>query len=416
MSGMSALVLSIARTHVLARLRQTLVGVLGVAIGVGFSVMMASIMEGSQEDFIRQLVDSLPHISVTDERREPPKQPADQAFDAAEIHGLTTKQLRPGIKNPYAIMAALEGWLPGAVAPSVQAKAVIRFAGRDTAASVTGIDPRREPEVSKLATQIRDGGSLDALYKSSNAIILGSGLARKAGVRIGNSVVVTAGTGRAISATVVAISHAGVTQIDDNTSYVLIKTGQILAGQTGLVNELRVKARDVMQARAVASRIEAETGYKATSWQEAHEDLLSAFQMRNFIMYTVVSAILMVASFGTYNIISTITHEKTRDIAIMKSLGFPSYVVRRIFVVESMMIGIMGLLLGWLLGYLMSYGMAQIEFKSPFMDATRLPIIYAPSHYAIAGAVALTASVIAGYFPARKAAALQPVEIIRGAS
>ena len=166
----------------------------------------------------------------------------------------------------------------------------------------------------------------------------------------------------------------------------------------------------------MAARIEAETGYKATSWQEAHEDLLSAFQMRNFIMYTVVSAILMVASFGTYNIISTITHEKTRDIAIMKSLGFPSYVVRQIFVVESMMIGITGLLLGWLLGYLMSYGMAQIEFKSPFMDATHLPIIYAPAHYAIAGTVALIASVIAGFFPARKAAALQPVDIIRGAS
>lgn len=409
------LILSIARTHILSRLRQTMVGVFGVAIGVGFSVMMASIMEGSQDDFVRQLVDSLPHISVTDERREPPRQPADQVFEAAEIHGLTTKQLRPGIKNPYAIMAALEGWLPGAVAPSVQAKAVIRFAGRDTAASITGIDPKRELDVSKLATQIRDG-SLDSLYKSSNAIILGSGLAKKAGARIGNSVVVTAGTGRILSATVVAISHAGVTQIDENSAYVLIKTAQILAGQTGLVNELRVKARDVMQARAVASRIEAETGYKATSWQEAHEDLLSAFQMRNFIMYTVVSAILMVASFGTYNIISTITHEKTRDIAIMKSLGFPSYVVRRIFVVESMMIGVMGLALGWLLGYLMSYGMAQIEFKSPFMDATRLPIIYAPSHYAIAGAVALMASVIAGFFPARKAAALQPVDIIRGAS
>ncbi len=415
MSGMLPLVFSIARTHILSRLRQTLVGVSGVAIGVGFSVMMASIMEGSQEDFIRQLVDSLPHISVTDERREPPRQPADQAYEAAEIRGLTTKQLRPGIKNPYAIMAALEGWLPGAVAPSVQAKAVIRFAGRDTAVSITGIDPKREPDVSKLSTQIRDG-SLDALYKSSNAIILGSGLAKKAGARIGNSVIVTAGTGRTLSATVVAISHAGVTQIDDNSAYVLIKTAQILAGQTGLVNELRVKAQDVLQARAIASRIEAETGYKSTSWQEAHEDLLSAFQMRNFIMYTVVSAILMVASFGTYNIISTITHEKTRDIAIMKSLGFPSATVRQIFVLESMMIGVMGLLLGWLLGYAMSYGMAQIEFKSPFMDATRLPIIYAPTHYAIAGLVALSASVIAGYFPARKAAALQPVEIIRGAS
>ena len=289
------------------------------------------------------------------------------------------------------------------------------FAGRDTAATVTGIDPRREPQVSKLSTQIRDG-SLDALYKASNAIILGDGLARKVGARIGNSVVLTSGAGRTMSATVVAFSHAGVTQIDDSSAYVLIKTAQILAGQTGLVNELRVKTRDVMQAREVAARIEAETGYKATSWQEAHEDLLSAFQIRNFIMYTVVSAILMVASFGTYNIISTITHEKTRDIAIMKSLGFPSAVVRRIFVVESMMIGVLGLMLGWVFGYAMTWGMQQIEIKSPFMDSNHLPVLYSMRHYLVAGGVALTASVVAGFFPARKAAAVQPVDIIRGAS
>jgi lipoprotein-releasing system permease protein len=415
MSGMFGLSFSIASTHIRSRMRQTLVGVTGVAIGVGFSVMMAALMEGSQDDFITQLVDSLPHISVTDERREPPRQPADIAFDAAEIRGLTTPQLRPGIKNPFAIMAALEGWLPGAVAPSVQSKAVIRFAGRDTAASVTGIDPRREPNVSKLSSQIRSG-SLDSLYKASNAIVLGDGLAKKVGARIGNSVVVTSGAGRTLSATVVALSHAGVTQIDDGSAYVLIKTAQILAGQTGLVNELRVKTRDVMQAREVASRIEAETGYKAMSWQDAHEDLLSAFQIRNFIMYTVVSAILMVASFGTYNIISTITHEKTRDIAILKSLGFPSAVVRRIFVMESMMIGIIGMMLGWAFGLAMTWGMQQIEFKSPFMDSNHLPVLYSLRHYGVAGLVALGASIIAGYFPARKAAAVQPVDIIRGAS
>jgi lipoprotein-releasing system permease protein len=297
----------------------------------------------------------------------------------------------------------------------VQSRAVLRFAGRDTAASVIGVDPRREIYVSKLGTQIVSG-SLDDLYKTSNAIILGSGLARKIGARVGNSVTLVGGVGRAVSANVVALSHSGVNQIDETQSYTLLKTAQILAGQTGLVNEIRIKTPDAMEARDIALRVERETGYKALSWLEANEDLMSAFQIRNFIMFAVVGAILLVASFGTYNIISTITHEKTRDIAIMKSIGLPAKIVRRIFVVEGLVIGVLGVVIGWALGFAMSWGMGQVEFKSPFMDATRLPILYSPLHYAIAGGVALAASAVAGYFPARKAASLRPVEIIRGAS
>jgi len=409
------LVLSIATTHVRARLRQTIVGILGVATGVGFSVMMAALMEGSQRDFTAQLIDSMAHISITDQRRSAPPQPAEAEFDAAEMHGLKTVGLRPGIKNPFAIMAALEGWIPGAVAPSVQAKAVIRFAGRDTAASVIGIDPRREERVSKLATQIRQG-SLAALYKSSNAVLMGDRLAARLGARIGNTISLTGGNGRVMPVTVVGFTHTGISSLDDTQVYTLLKTAQILAGQTGLVNEIRIRTRDAMAAREVATRIERETGYKSVSWLEANEDLLSAFQIRNIIMYTVVGAILLVASFGTYNIVSTITHEKTRDIAIMKSLGMTSRTVRRIFVIEALIIGIIGMIIGWLLGFALSKAMGLIEIRSPFMDSTHLPIYYSATHYALAGIVALLASGIAGFFPARKAASLQPVDIIRGAS
>ncbi len=409
------LVLDIAWTHVVSRMRQTLVGMLGVAMGVGFSVMMASLMEGSQRDFVTQLVDSLPHITMSDERRSPPRQPAEDAYDVVAFSGLRTPVIRPGIKNPFAIMSALEGWLEGAVAPSVQSRAVIRYAGRDTAASVTGVDPKREREVSKLATQIR-GGTLDSLYKSSNAIILGDKLAAKIGARIGNTIAVASGRGEVLSCTVVALFHSGISQSDETQAFTLIKTAQILAGQTGLINAMRIRVADIMQAMTVASRIEAQTGYKSVSWQEANEDLLSAFEIRNFIMYTVVGAILLVASFGTYNIISTITHEKTRDIAILKSLGFTERTVRRIFLIEALLIGVAGTLLGWALGYGLCLLLGMIEFKSPFMDATHLPLYFAPAHYLLAGGVALTASAVAGYLPARKAARMHPVEIIRGAS
>jgi len=133
-------------------------------------------------------------------------------------------------------------------------------------------------------------------------------------------------------------------------------------------------------------------------------------------MYTVVGAILLVASFGTYNIISTITHEKTRDIAIMKSLGLREAIVRRIFVLEALMIGLIGALAGWVLGYVLTRALGTIEIKNPMIDVTRLPLVYSVLHYLLAALVALGSSLIAGYFPARKASRVFPVDIIRGAT
>lgn len=409
------LVLDVAWTHVRSRARQTAFAIAGVATGVGFSVMMAALMEGSQDDFMRQLINSLPHITVSDERRNPPRQPAEAFYAAAEIRGLTPETRRKGIKNPLAIVGALETWIPGAVAPSVQTKGILRYASRDVSVTITGIDVQREPKVSQLAVQIRQG-TLASLYRTSNAMILGDRLAEKIGARIGSNITVQTSAGARLSAQVVGLSHTGIRSVDENTAYVLLKTGQIIEQQTGLVNEIRVRVDNPMQARAVAARVEEETGYKSVSWQEAHEDLLSSFVIRNIIMYTVVGAILLVASFGTYNIISTITHEKARDIAIMKSLGLDERTVRSIFVLEAMMIGVAGGLVGFGLGYLLCLALGSIEIKSPFMDMTHLPLAYNQLHYATALGVALLSSVAAGYLPARKAARVHPVDIIRGAT
>jgi len=410
-----SLVLDIAWTHVRVRVRQTGFAVAGVATGVGFSIMMAALMQGSQEDFTHRLVNTLPHITVSDERRAPPPQPADAVYAAAELHGLTPEARRPGIKNPLASMAALEPWLPGSIAPSVKVQAIIRYANHDVSTSVTGIDPHREARVSDLPNQMR-GATLNALYRATNAIVIGDRLAEKIGARVGANVTVQTSTGARLSAQVVGFFHTGIRQFDEGSAYVLTKTGQILSRQTGLINEMRVRLRDPMSAREVASRIEADTGYKSVSWQEANEDLISTFIIRNIIMYTVVGAILLVASFGTFNIISTITHEKARDIAIMKSLGLAEVTVRGIFLVEALMIGLAGAVVGYALGYVLCLGLGSIRITNPFVDSDRLPLVYEPLHYALAGAVALVSSFAAGYQPARKAARQHPVDIIRGAT
>jgi lipoprotein-releasing system permease protein len=409
------LVFDIAFTHVRARVRQTGFAVAGVATGVGFSIMMASLMQGSQDDFTQRLVNTLPHITVSDERRNPPPQPAERLYQAAEIHGLTPEARRPGIKNPLATMAALDAWLPGGIAPSVKVQAIIRYANHDVSTTVTGIDPRRESKVSELPKQMR-GATLTALYRATNAIIIGDRLSEKIGARIGANITLQTSQGARVSAQVVGFFHTGVRQQDEGTAYVLTKTGQILSRQTGLINELHIRLNDPLASREIAARVENDTGYKSVSWQEAYEDLLSTFIIRNIIMYAVVGAILLVASFGTYNIISTITHEKARDIAIMKSLGLSEYTVRMIFVVEALIIGLTGALAGFALGYLLCRGLGAIRITNPFIDSDHLPLAYTYLHYLLAGAVALVSSVAAGYQPARKAARGNPVEIIRGAT
>ena len=109
------LIFDIAWTHVRSRVRQTAFAVAGVATGVGFSIMMASLMQGSQDDFTQRLVNTLAHITVSDERRNPPVQPAEQIFGSAEIHGLTpeARRLLAGVVSVFGRYSASEGTSAG---------------------------------------------------------------------------------------------------------------------------------------------------------------------------------------------------------------------------------------------------------------------------------------------------------------
>src|SRR6516164_8754687 len=316
------LLLDIAWTHVTARVRQTLVGMAGVAIGVGFTIMMAGLMQGSQIDFLRQLVDTMPHITVQDERRSAPAQPADRDYGAVQMSSVANVGGRIGI-------------------------------------TLVGIDPRQEVRVSKLVSQMREGQITD-LNHSPNAIIIGQALAEKLAVKTGNTVTLIGGEGTEVTSTVVGLFRSGLQRVDEGQVYSLLGFAQVMMGQSGVINELRLRLDDPLIAQKVATQVEAQTGYKSVSWQEANSDLLSSFSVRDFIVLTVMGAMLLTSSFATYNIISTITHEKRQDIAIMKSLGMREYWVRRIFIIESAIIGVVGVIFGWILGYALCYGWSKI--------------------------------------------------------
>lgn len=412
------LILGIALTHIRGRTRQTALSVLGVTTGVGFAIAMAALMEGSQSDFITRIIDATPHVVVKDECRDPPLQPVQRQFEGASIglRGVKPKDEVRGIRNPGPKLAALDAMRGLAAAPILRGQVVLRYGGKEVAASLIGIEPRRERKVSQVESDMIRG-SFDDLYGTANGIILGHGLARKLAAELGSTLSVTSPNGVMLKMKVVGLVEAGIVSLDDGTSYALLKKVQVLLERANIINEIRVRLDDVTHARDVAGRIEARIGYRSESWQEANQGVLEVFAIRNIIIYTVVSGILIVAAFGIFNIVSTITFEKAHDIAILKSLGFREGDIRAIFLFEGLLMGAAGTALGWAVGYGLCrlLGSIQIQVRA-FSEAASLPVIYEPAHYLIAAAAAIGSAAIAGYLPARRAARLNPVDIIRGAA
>ncbi|WP_192360621.1 ABC transporter permease [Mesorhizobium mediterraneum] len=410
------LIFDIAITHIAGRGRQTLVAVIGVAVGVGFSIAMAALMQGGQDDFVRQLVDTMPHVDITDEQRTARRQPAEDAFATVAISGLRPRDDRRGIINPTAATSWLESWIPGRFATSLKTQGVIRYSSREVGAAIIGIEPERESGVSIVGNFVE--GSFSALSAGGNNVLIGDTMASRLGAGFGDTITAVSSEGLTRNFKIAGLFHTGTTARDEGEAYVLLKNAQILSARPNAINEIRIKLNDPNRAPAVAQRAEAELGYKAVAWQEANESILEALVVRNVIMYTVVGAIMLVAGFGIYNIISTITHEKARDIAIMKSLGFPESDMRRLFLLEGVVIGAAGSVLGGLLGVSMTYALSLVRFEiaATGQEMTQLPIAWSLMHYVIASAFALGSAAVAGYLPARRAARLNPVEIIRGAS
>ncbi|MEC9244135.1 MAG: ABC transporter permease [Pseudomonadota bacterium] len=411
------LILDIAVTHILGRGRQTLVAVIGVAVGVGFSIAMAALMQGGQDDFVEQLIDTMPHVQITDEQRSTRRQPAETEFDAAAISGIRPPDDRRGIINPTAAMAWLGGWVPGNLAQSLRTQGVVRYQGREAGTAFVGVEPEMERAISPIVEDFT-AGSFAALSQGGNNLVVGDRMAEKLGAGLGDTVTAVSSSGLSRNFRITGLFHTGTTARDEGEAYLLLKNAQILSERPNAINDIRIKLHDPYAAREAALRIEAELGYKTVSWQEANESIMEAFVVRNVIMYAVVAAILLVAGFGIFNIVSTITHEKARDIAIMKSLGFSRSDMQRMFVIEGIAIGAAGSLLGWGLGFALTYALASIRFEldAGGQEITELPIAWSALHYAIASGFALGSAAVAGYLPARKAARLNPVDIIRGAT
>jgi lipoprotein-releasing system permease protein len=412
------LTLEIALSHLRHRRRQSIVSMLGVALGVGFFIAIAALMQGFQNYFVETIIDVSPHVVIKDEYRHPPKQPVEVAYPEAAIalHGLKPKDEPRGIRNGSIVAKALGG-APGviAAAPTLEGQIFLTYGSREVSANLIGIEPERERLITHFEKDLVSG-RLEDLVTTANGLILGSGVAERLGASQGDTLTATSPAGVVLKVKLVGIVSTGVTTIDQTVAYALLKKAQILAARTDVVNRIRLKVEDVEAAEALAQRIERRYGYRTESWQEANQNVLGIFIIQNGIMYSTTGAILVVAAFGIFNIISTVVLEKVRDIAILKSMGLQEGDIRRIFLTQGLIIGATGALLGWGVGFGLTEVLGSIRFDvEGFVRTQGFPLLRSPAPYLIAGAVGLFAAIAAAYLPARRAARLDPVATIRGA-
>lgn len=408
---------AIALKHLLARRRQSLVSLSGIVLGVAFFLAVSSLMQGSENDFIRRLVDNSPHVTIQDEFRNPRPQPVEQLYPTGAIEVRRVKPLTEtrGIRGYPQVLAGLRT-LPGLRAsPVLAGQALISFAGKDIAVNLDGMIPAEVNNVTTIQNYMI-AGSVDELIANPDGIILGDGLVRKLSLSLGENVTVTAPTGEVRTFKILGLFHTGRANYDDTQAFAGLKRVQALLKRLNRANTIILKLDDARRAQEIAAGIEGRFGYKSVSWQEANEDLMSTLATRNIIMYTVVSAVLVVAAFGIYNVISTVVLEKQRDIAILKSMGFRARDIRRIFLIQGSLLGLAGSALGLPFGAGLMLVLMQIRLKFPgSSDAVPLPIDWNWLQFAIAAGFAMAAALSAALLPARKAAVVQPVDILRGA-
>ena len=413
---MIALLAQVSMRHLLARKRQSFVSLLGIILGVAFFLSISSMMQGSENDFMKRLVDNSPHITIQDEFRNAGIQPAELVYPAGAVQVRRVKPLTEtrGVRGFQQILDQIRT-MPGLRAsPVLAGQALVSSAGKDFSLTLNGILPAEYTSVSTIQNYMVIG-SISDLIANPDGIIIGSELLREMSLQKNDNISVASTTGQVHTFKIIGVFHTGRASVDEGMAFVALKRVQALLNRPNRANEIIVKLADANQAQVVAARIENRIGYKSVSWQEASQDLMSTLAMRRIIMYSVVSAVLVVAAFGIYNVISTVVMEKQRDIAILKSMGFHAKDVERIFLFQGVVLGLLGSAVGVPLGCALMLSLGSLSFKFPgSTDRIFIVMDWGLLQFSMAIGFAMGASVVAAWLPARKASRVNPVDILRG--
>ena len=383
----------------------TLLSIVGVAIGVTALIVVIGVMSGFERDLKTRIMGIEPHL-VIDRDHEPIR-------DYPEV--VQWARRTPGV---------LSAW------PVQELQVMLRSDTRTSGAVLKGVDPAAAGKglallnLDALATRPERSGSNSP---ASSPMIMGQDLARSLGLFRGDTLYVVSPRGSLAPVgfipymkrfQVVDYFRTGMYEYDGGLVFVRLEDAQSLSQDREAVNAVEVRVDRIFDATTIGQRIVAglEPTFRLRDWMQLNQNLFAALKLEKAAMSLTLTLITLVATFSITSSLVMLVMEKTKDIAILKTLGATSANIRRIFVLQGMLIGTIGTGLGVLFGTGLCYLQATYEWIQLPGDVyyiTALPVNLTFADVALVALSAMTICFLATLYPARQASRFNPLEAIR---
>jgi lipoprotein-releasing system permease protein len=411
--------LFVAARYLRAKRRQAVVGVItaisvaGVAVGVASLIIALAITNGMSRDLRERLLSSTAHVDLMRVQSD-------------------------GIRNWRELTDRLRA-LPHvtAAAPGLYEQVLVSRGALSGGAQLKGVIPAEERTVSDLLANIKQG-SADALAQPadlSNAddvnratppLVVGYDLANTLDAKVGDTVLVTSPQGgltpfgmvpKYQRFQIVGIFRSGFYQYDSSFGFIRLPDAQRLFGEPDVISVISFKVDDLYHADRIGKEIEevAGPGFETTNWMEQNRELFRALKLEQIVTFIVIGLIVCVAALNILIALTMMVMEKTKDIAVLMSLGVQPGQVRRIFLMQGFLISLLGTLLGLVLGYVLAWAGGHYRFPlSPDVySIDYLPFAPRLLDGVIVAVVSLGVSLLATLYPSSSAARVLPAEALR---
>jgi lipoprotein-releasing system permease protein len=413
--------------HLFSRKKQTFLILIGIVLGTTAYVVISGMMLGFQTYLLDRLVNNQAHIRIS------AKEEYVTTLDMQKIFypNLTKNQLviwkippsgrrdSAELQNPKYWFSKLEKTPEVfAYSPELTSQVIYRRNKTEVSGKITGSRPAAEERVSNLSEFLSPGVQFTDIGETGNRIIIGTGLLKTLGARIGEVITIATGKGKSIPFKIIGSFNLGINSIDDTTAFASLLDVQKLLGLPNRISNIGIKLIDPTYSTTLVNNWSQFSSDKIESWQETSAAILSVFKTQDIVRNFMTISILVVAAFGIYNILSILVNQKKKEIAILRAIGFNSKQIVELFMYQGLILGISGGIFGMILGFLACRYIGTIKVAPGRIGGANdtMIISYDIMIYFKAISLAFFSSLISSFLPSYAAGKLTPIEIIRAES